>query len=77
MEETTTGQTGFTRYQVLTIPEVAEQLRLSTNTIRKFLHEGRLKGIRSGPYAGVWRISQRALDEFMLNDSGSVETTRT
>ena len=54
---------------VLTIPEVAEQLRLSSDTVRKFLHEGRLKGIRSGRYGGKWRISQRAIDEFLLNDS--------
>ena len=54
---------------VLTIPEVAEQLRLSSDTVRKLLHEGRLKGIRSGRYGGKWRISQRAIDEFLLNDS--------
>ena len=54
---------------VLTIPEVAEQLRLSCDTVRKFLHEGRLKGIRSGQYGGKWRISQRAVDELLLNDS--------
>ena len=57
--------------QILTIPEVAKQLRLSTNTIRKFLNDGRLKGVRTGQYGGKWRISQRAVDEFV---NGSDET---
>ena len=51
--------------QILTIPEVAAQLRFSTNTVRKLLHEGRLKGVRTGQYGGKWRISQRAIDEFV------------
>ncbi len=51
--------------QILTIPEVAAQLRLCPNTIRKFLHEGRIKGVRSGQYGGKWRISQRAIDDFV------------
>ena len=53
------------RNQILTIPEVAAQLRFSTNTVRKLLHEGRIKGVRTGQYGGKWRISQKALDEFV------------
>lgn len=51
--------------QILTIPEVAAQLRLCPNTIRKFLHEGRMKGVRSGQYGGKWRIAQTAVDQFV------------
>lgn len=51
--------------QILTIPEVAAQLRFSTNTVRKLLHDGRIKGVRTGQYGGKWRISQRALDDFV------------
>ncbi len=51
--------------QILTIPEAAAQLRLCPNTIRKFLHEGRIKGVRTGQYGGKWRISQTAIDEFV------------
>ena len=58
---------------ILTIPEVAAQLRLSTNTIRKFLNDGRLKGVRTGRYGGAWRISQRAVDEFVMHDPGAPE----
>lgn len=58
--------------RILTITEAAAELRLSTNTVRKLLHDGRLKGVRTGPYGGKWRISQRAIEEFMINDPGAV-----
>ena len=58
--------------RILTITEAAVELRLSTNTVRKLLHEERLKGVRTGPYGGKWRISQRAIEEFVLNDPGAV-----
>ena len=51
--------------RILTISEVGAQLRFSTNTLRKLLNEGRLKGVRTGPYGGKWRISQKAIDEFI------------
>lgn len=51
--------------RILTIPEVAAQLRFSTNTVRKLLHDGRIKGVRTGQYGGKWRISQKAIDEFL------------
>ncbi len=57
--------------RILTIAEAAAELRLSTNTVRKLLHEGRLKGVSTGRYGGVWRISQRAIDDFMFNDPGA------
>lgn len=56
--------------RILTIPEVAVELRLSPNTIRKLLHDGRIRGVRTGQYGGKWRISQRAIDEFVMNDPG-------
>jgi|ACXJ01.1.fsa_nt_gi DNA binding domain, excisionase family len=62
---------------ILTISEVAVQLRLSTNTIRKFLHEGRLKGVRSGAYGGKWRISQKAIDDFLVSDPGPAQISGT
>ena len=51
--------------EILTIPEVAAQLRFSTNTVRKLLHDGRIKGVRTGQYGGKWRISQKAIDDFV------------
>jgi len=54
---------------VLTISEVAEQLRLSPGTVQKLLGEGRLRGVRTGPYSGKWRISQMAVEEFLNGSS--------
>lgn len=51
--------------RVLTVPEVAEELRLSTYTVKRLLNEGRLKGVRTGAYSGKWRVSQAALDAFL------------
>lgn len=59
---------------VLTVNEVAEQLRLSPDTVKKLLNQGRLKGIRTGTYGGKWRVSQSALEAFINGapESGSV-----
>lgn len=51
--------------RVLTVPEVAEELRLSTYTVKKLLNEGRLKGVRTGTYGGKWRISENAIEAFL------------
>ena len=40
--------------KVLTVPEVAKELRLSPDTVKKLLNEGRLKGVRTGHYSGEW-----------------------
>ena len=53
------------RTTVLTVSKVAEQLRLSPNTVKKLLNQGRLRGIRTGTYGGKWRVSQSALEEFI------------
>ena len=51
---------------VLTVPEVAEILRLSPNTVKRLLRRGEIKGARTGPYGGTWRVSQSAIDKFLL-----------
>jgi len=56
---------------VLTVTEVAEQLRLSADTVKKLLNEGRLRGVRTGTYSGKWRVSQSAVEEFI---NGAPET---
>ena len=50
---------------VLTVPEVAEELRLSANTVKRLLRRGQLKGVRTGPYGGTWRVSQSAIEDFL------------
>jgi len=53
---------------VHTIPETADILRLSTKTIRNLLNSGQLKGVRTGTYSGKWRISESAIEEFLMGD---------
>lgn len=50
---------------VLTVPEVAEELRLSANTGKRLLRRGQLKGVRIGPYGGTWRVSPSAIEDFL------------
>ncbi len=53
------------RTTVLTVSEVAEQLRLSPNTVKRLLRWGDIKGVRTEPYGGTWRVSQSAIDNFL------------
>jgi len=49
----------------LTVPEVAEKLRLNPETVRRMLRDGRLSGFRLGADAAGWRISERDLAAFI------------
>ena len=42
----------------LTVPEVAERLRMNPETIRVWLREGRLRGVRPGGKRAGWRIPE-------------------
>lgn len=53
----------------MTVPEVAELLRIHPETVRQWLREGRLTGVRISRRAG-WRISDRDLNEFLSRDEG-------
>ena len=47
--------------QLLTVPEAAQVLRVTPWTLRKWLNEGTLQGVRPRP-GGRWRVPQSALD---------------
>lgn len=42
--------------------EIAEKFNLKSNTVRKWINQGRLKAIKLGD---VWRIPESALQEFI------------
>jgi len=42
--------------QLLTVPEVARRLRISEETVRRWLRGGKLKGIRLATERAGWRI---------------------
>lgn len=58
--------------RVLTVPEVAKELRLSPDTVKKLLNEGRLKGVRTGHYSGKWRVSETAIEAFLNGEAEKV-----
>jgi excisionase family DNA binding protein len=49
----------------LTVPEVAARLRLSSETIRRMLRDGRMAGFRIGADNAGWRVSERDLAAFI------------
>ena len=56
----------------LTLQEVAERLRCSTKTVRRYVACGRLKAYRVGPT--MLRVSAEQLDAMVV--SGEVPTVR-
>lgn len=48
--------------QVLTVDEVAAELRVSPQTVRKLIDNGELKAFRVG---GQWRIKRKDLDRYI------------
>lgn len=47
---------------LLTVEEVASNLKISPKIIRKWLRDGMLSGIKLGR---VWRIDEKDLEEFI------------
>jgi excisionase family DNA binding protein len=52
---------------LLTVPEVAARLRVSEESIRRWLRDGKLRGRRLPPPAG-WRIPTSELRRFLEGD---------
>jgi excisionase family DNA binding protein len=51
--------------ELLTVPEVAALLRLSEQTVRKWLREGTLAGIQLGSRQAGWRVRRSDVDRFL------------
>ncbi len=49
----------------LTVPEVADRMRVTPYTVRKWLREGRIEGVMPGGTKGGYRISEAALRRFI------------
>jgi excisionase family DNA binding protein len=44
-----------------TLREVAEKLRVCEMSVFRYIHKGRIKAVK----VGYWRISEKALEEFL------------
>jgi excisionase family DNA binding protein len=62
--------------RLLTVPEVADRLRLSQETIRRMLRDRRLSGFRPGGDSAGWRVSERDLAAFIRERIETTEGTR-
>jgi excisionase family DNA binding protein len=51
--------------ELLTIEQVAERLQVNTETVRRWLLSGKLKGTKIG--GSLWRIQEVDLREFVGN----------
>jgi excisionase family DNA binding protein len=52
--------------RLLTVHEAAKRLRLNPETIRRWLRDGRLRGVWLGSDKAGWRISEQDLDAFIV-----------
>ena len=50
---------------LLTVPEVAELLRLNEQTVRKWLREGKLPGSWLGSRQAGWRVRRSDVERFI------------
>jgi excisionase family DNA binding protein len=60
----------------MTVPEVAERLRLNPETIRRMLRDGRMRGFRLGADSAGWRVSERDLAAFIRSRIETMEEQR-
>lgn len=54
------------RSEFMTLPEVAEYLRLSIHTIYKMAQKGRIPALKAG---AVWRFNRAEIDDWMRSEA--------
>ena len=54
--------------KMLSPEEVAEHFSVTTNTVRAWLREGKLKGVKLGNK--IWRISEEELQSYICREQG-------
>jgi excisionase family DNA binding protein len=54
---------------LLTVPEVAEKLRVKPETVRRWLRSGALRGRQMGGRRGGYRIATSEVDRFFREKS--------
>jgi excisionase family DNA binding protein len=66
----------MTDHQLLTVPQVADELQVTAQTIRNWIDHGSLPAVRIGRAFRVNRFDVDALVERALAESGSLATRR-
>jgi excisionase family DNA binding protein len=62
--------------RLLTVDEIAKRLTLSTETVRRMLRDGRLRGIRLGERRAGWRVNEQDLAAFIRSRMETTEERR-
>jgi excisionase family DNA binding protein len=57
----------MTGEEVLTVPEVAQRLRVSEYSVRSLLRNGRLRGYRPGGTKTGWRVRASEVQRFIAD----------
>ena len=60
--------------QVMTVPEAAEKLGISSKTAYRLIREGQIRAKKLGPR--MTRVTQKALDDYLSKDLTVVECDR-
>jgi excisionase family DNA binding protein len=55
------------RRRLLTVPEVAEEMRVTEETVRRWLRSGHIKGTRIGAARAGWRIPEDEIERLMAD----------
>lgn len=50
---------------MLTVPEVAERLRVAVSTVYALVESGKLQAFRIGPHDGAIRVSEEQLEAYL------------
>jgi excisionase family DNA binding protein len=56
--------------RVLTVPEVAERLRINEETVRRWLRTGKLQGVRLGGTRAGYRIAESEVERLLRPEPG-------
>ena len=59
--------------RLLTVPEVADRLRLKPETIRRWLRSGRLRGISLGSDHAGWRVRESEVERLLGGSDRNVK----
>jgi len=59
----------MTQQRLLTVREVAQQLRSSPETVRRWLRQGKLRGFRPGGTKLGYRVPENELQRFLREAS--------
>jgi len=61
--------------QLLTVPEVAARLRLGEESVRRWLRQGRLRGIQPGGTKIGWRVTESELERFIREGGRTADSS--